>query len=763
MSFGWSAGDVAGAIKLIYSIVSSLRNTSGAREQFQELETELFGLKRALERIDSLTQPASAPREIQALKFVSLYCVETLQRFHDKIKPFEDSLGSHSQMTRLQAAPRMVRWQLLVKKDLPELRQYLMAHVGYLNLELSTASLKSMSRANKSIEQLRLQNDRAIALIEQRIDNAATTKQSVDEIREIVERVWSSREYNNNLANMVRDLLQKTTTPPSTRYTWAQEPIRFENALGNVIPVASESDWEGVAGTLCASCGTWVRRSYKCLPKPLRPPGIGNVVLQPPETGHISVGPGKSSDLTAPDFLSSYPERIAYKNISIYVTELPPTPRFFRDRREPTSDSVTIRTMKLTSIPPAPYGEKIPSDLPINESPLRLASVPSIPPLPYHDQYVPASSLSLHPFRLTSLPAILPVPYYGQAPPASSTSFLTGESLRTTLRLESAQGAHNGAGGGGPTSENQRTVTYSKRFLDSEQYPSHASVPTNRTDLDPPCNTLFVGNLPPDTSEEELEALFSKQPGYKRLCFRNQLNGPICFVQFHDAVMASRAVDELYGYKLSNGLKTGISLSFSKNLLDVPSNQLSSMKPSNWPSELGLPESSSHNEHLTAAVVDLSERVDDWESSKMEGFGDLLRFGTFAVVKGDSGKDTEREYHIYLFERILLVCKDINPNRKGTKLIMDKDKLSLTSKGKSRLRLKGRIYMANVTDVVCLQEPGLYSIQIFWQGDITRSSSMIKSGVVDNFIIRYINDDTMRNWFQDIDAQRTIHYRMSPP
>jgi DNA-binding FrmR family transcriptional regulator len=48
-------------------------------------------------------------------------------------------------------------------------------------------------------------------------------------------------------------------------------------------------------------------------------------------------------------------------------------------------------------------------------------------------------------------------------------------------------------------------------------------------------------------------------------------------------------------------------------------------------------------EHLAAAVVDLSERVDDWKSLKMDAFGDLLRFGTFAVVKGDSGKDAERE------------------------------------------------------------------------------------------------------------------------
>lgn len=141
MSFGWSAGDIASAVKLIVSIVSSLRSTSGAREQFQELEAELVGLQRALKQIDLLANSATPPLEIQALKFVSLSCCETLQRFHTKIKPFEDSLGTQSQRSKLKAAPRMVRWELLVKKDLPELRQYLMAHVGYINLELSTASL----------------------------------------------------------------------------------------------------------------------------------------------------------------------------------------------------------------------------------------------------------------------------------------------------------------------------------------------------------------------------------------------------------------------------------------------------------------------------------------------------------------------------------------------------------------------------------------------------------------------------------------------
>jgi hypothetical protein len=36
--------------------------------------------------------------------------------------------------------------------------------------------------------------------------------------------------------------------------------------------------------------------------------------------------------------------------------------------------------------------------------------------------------------------------------------------------------------------------------------------------------------------------LFSKQRGYKRLCFRNKQNGPMCFVEFDEVAMASKAV-----------------------------------------------------------------------------------------------------------------------------------------------------------------------------------------------------------------------------
>lgn len=104
-------------------------------------------------------------------------------------------------------------------------------------------------------------------------------------------------------------------------------------------------------------------------------------------------------------------------------------------------------------------------------------------------------------------------------------------------------------------------------------YRSHNFPPANPADQNPPCNTLYVGNLPIDTSEEELKAMFSKQRGYKRLCFRTKQNGPMCFVEFEDVSFATKALHDLYGHPLHNSVKGGIRLSFSKNPLGVRSGQ----------------------------------------------------------------------------------------------------------------------------------------------------------------------------------------------
>eukprot|EP00850_Spirogloea_muscicola_P018230 SM000165S02191 [mRNA] locus=s165:73145:75570:- [translate_table: standard] len=61
--------------------------------------------------------------------------------------------------------------------------------------------------------------------------------------------------------------------------------------------------------------------------------------------------------------------------------------------------------------------------------------------------------------------------------------------------------------------------------------------PVQNTKDNPPCNTLFIGNLGESTNEAEIRGLFENQPSFRQMKILRQHNGPICFVEF--AVSAS--------------------------------------------------------------------------------------------------------------------------------------------------------------------------------------------------------------------------------
>ncbi|CAO3591217.1 unnamed protein product [Absidia cylindrospora] len=109
---------------------------------------------------------------------------------------------------------------------------------------------------------------------------------------------------------------------------------------------------------------------------------------------------------------------------------------------------------------------------------------------------------------------------------------------------------------------------------------SATATTSNLADQNPPCNTLYVGNLPPNTNEDELRQLFSKCTGYKRMYFRTKPQGPMCFVEFDDVMFATQTMADLQGHSLSNSVKGGIRLSFSKNPLFIKPNKASSSSSS---------------------------------------------------------------------------------------------------------------------------------------------------------------------------------------
>lgn len=95
---------------------------------------------------------------------------------------------------------------------------------------------------------------------------------------------------------------------------------------------------------------------------------------------------------------------------------------------------------------------------------------------------------------------------------------------------------------------------------------------------------------------------------------------------------------------------------------------------------------------------------------------------------------------MYLFEKILLCCKEMNKDKQ--KRMMKPPPVD--RKGRPRLQLKGRIFMQNVTDTSSTAGPTGYLCQIFWRGD----------EAIESFIIRFTTEEVMKKWRDQIETLR---------
>lgn len=92
----------------------------------------------------------------------------------------------------------------------------------------------------------------------------------------------------------------------------------------------------------------------------------------------------------------------------------------------------------------------------------------------------------------------------------------------------------------------------------------------DRNSDNPPCDTLFVGNLPPHVSEEEIEGFFRNSIGnHFAACKvnRNASGRVSAFVQFVDIEAAKDAHATLQGKELPGSDRGPMRIQFSKNAL----------------------------------------------------------------------------------------------------------------------------------------------------------------------------------------------------
>ncbi|XP_050367398.1 RNA-binding protein L isoform X4 [Argentina anserina] len=104
------------------------------------------------------------------------------------------------------------------------------------------------------------------------------------------------------------------------------------------------------------------------------------------------------------------------------------------------------------------------------------------------------------------------------------------------------------------------TIASNMNFSSAQQFPQ------NNT----PCPTLFVANLGPTCTEQELIQVFSRCPGFIKLKIQSTYGAPVAFVDFQDTATSTGALSHLQGtilYSSTSG--EGMRLEFAKSRMGM--------------------------------------------------------------------------------------------------------------------------------------------------------------------------------------------------
>ncbi|SPN99173.1 uncharacterized protein DNG_02208 [Cephalotrichum gorgonifer] len=265
MSFGFSVGDFIAVGKLIADISSCLKDVGGSKTEYQDLIRELDCLQKGLAHLDKF-QPSSSTIA-DSIKYSALSCRRPLEEFLGKLKRYDSSLGDRATGRSWKAPVDKVRFMLGHSEDVRKLQSYLSVHVGTLNILLAEHGLESMDIESKKSEADRLhvrgQLDHTNGVL-MRVQS--TIVQQVAELRragsmlEAVFRMVSGemkaswRSIENSVAtvcvstqqiySVVLEIRGFMMTRPDCRWTFFQDPVMVEDALGLKFPVPSEYDFE---------------------------------------------------------------------------------------------------------------------------------------------------------------------------------------------------------------------------------------------------------------------------------------------------------------------------------------------------------------------------------------------------------------------------------------------------------------------------------------------------------------------------------------
>lgn len=251
MSFGFSAGDFIAAANLIKDITSAIKGTS--RSEYRALERELHALQRALFEIEHLKTPTGQETAVNAVKAASLMCQYPLDEFLSKLKRYEAEFSDRVDVnvSVVKRLGKSMRWKFEMEEEVLKLRAYISGHVGSLNMRLTTLGLGVLfssvvvASEREGIIEAGLERQKDLlhgnSQMMRTLYEILTGKllPQLQALTELVGKVWASNlqilSYISNIQNGPMNI--------DIRHTWFQEPIKLEDALGRLIPIAPEYGW----------------------------------------------------------------------------------------------------------------------------------------------------------------------------------------------------------------------------------------------------------------------------------------------------------------------------------------------------------------------------------------------------------------------------------------------------------------------------------------------------------------------------------------
>ncbi|ESQ48632.1 hypothetical protein EUTSA_v10021259mg [Eutrema salsugineum] len=80
-----------------------------------------------------------------------------------------------------------------------------------------------------------------------------------------------------------------------------------------------------------------------------------------------------------------------------------------------------------------------------------------------------------------------------------------------------------------------------------------------------PCSTLFIANLGPNCTEDELKQLLSRYPGFNILKIRARGGMPVAFADFEEIEQATDVMNDLQGNLLSSSDRGGMHIEYARS------------------------------------------------------------------------------------------------------------------------------------------------------------------------------------------------------